>query len=356
MSTDRVPVRDNLVDVEPYGAPQLDVPVRLNTNETAEAPPAGYLEEVARRLQSLALHRYPDRDHVDLRAALARRHGVDPSQTWAANGSNEILLQLLQAYAGPRRRVAMFRPSYSMYPELCRTAMSEVVAIDLDDAFQIEPEATIAALVDSGPHVVMIASPNNPVGATVAPEIIVDIHDQTSALIVVDEAYIEFAGPGASVVDRVADLQRLVVVRTFSKAFRLAGLRLGYLVAPDWVVNDVQKVRLPYHLDALKQVAGMVALEQESHFLEHRQRIVAERQRMAAALRGMAGVEVFDSSANFLLIRTSHPDLFGALLKQGVLVRDFSSAPRLAGCTRITVGTREDNDALLAAMKSVIEA
>jgi histidinol-phosphate aminotransferase len=353
-SPGRVPVRDDLVDVEPYGAPQLEVPVRLNTNETAEPPPAGYLEEVGRRIGSLELNRYPDRPHRRLRAALASRAGLDADRVWAANGSNEILLQLLQAYGGPDRLVLSVRPGYSMYPELARTALTPAVAVDLDDRFRLTAEVVAAAVTDHDPDLVLLPSPNNPVGTPVDREVIRSLHDASRALVVVDEAYVEFAPAGTSVVDLLDELPRLVVVRTFSKAFRLAGLRLGYLLAAPWVVEDVQKVRLPYHLDAVKQVAGLVALEQEAAFLDHRQRVAAERERVAATLRGVAGVEVFESAANFLLLRTGVDDLFQRLLDRGVLVRDFSTRPRLEGCLRVTIGTGPENDAFLAALRDAL--
>jgi histidinol-phosphate aminotransferase len=346
-------VRADLADVVPYGAPQLDVPVRLNTNETADPPPAGFLPAVTDRLHALELNRYPDRPARALRAALAQRLGLDVGQVWAANGSNEILLQLLQVYGGPDRRAAFVRPGYSMYPELCRTALTPSVEVDLDDDFRLS--ASVAdAIAAHDPDLVLVPSPNNPVGTPVEHAPLRHLHDATRALLVVDEAYVEFGGPDASVLGLLDELPRLVVVRTFSKAFRLAGLRLGYLAARPWVVDDVQKVRLPYHLDAVKQVAGVVALEHEADFLDHRQRLADERDRVAEALAALDGVETWPSAANFLLFRTGVADLFDRLLAQGVLVRDFSSKPRLRGCLRVTIGTPAENDAFLTALRTAL--
>ena len=354
MSLDRVPVRDDLAEVEAYGAPQLDVPVRLNTNETATPPPPGYLDEVARRILDLELHRYPDRPHTALREAIGERHDLPVERAWAANGSNEVLLQLLQAYGGPDRCALGVRPGYSMYPELCRTTLTPMATVDLDDAFRLAPEAAGRAVAEHDPDVVLVPSPNNPVGTPVDHDAVRALHHAGHALVVVDEAYVEFAPDGTSVTALLDELPRLVVVRTFSKAFRLAGLRLGYLLGPAWVVDDVQKVRLPYHLDALTQVAGVVALEQEAAFLDHRGEVADERDRVAAALGAMDGVEVFDSAANFLLLRTGRDDLFDRLLEHGVLVRDFSDKPRLAGCVRVTIGTPPENDDFLAAMTAAL--
>jgi histidinol-phosphate aminotransferase len=350
----RVPVRDELLHVSPYGAPQLDVPVRLNTNETAEPPPPGFLEVVADRIQSLQLNRYPDRPHRALREALAARVGLTPDRVWAANGSNEVLAQLLQAYGGPGRLALHVRPGYSMYPELCRTTSTRSAQFDLDEDFRLDAATAAAAVTAHDPDLVLVPSPNNPVGTPVGHDAIRALHDGSRALVVVDEAYVEFGPDDASVLGLLDELPRLVIVRTFSKAFRLAGLRLGYLLAAPWVVDDVQKVRLPYHLDAIKQVAGLVALEQEKAFLEHRARTAVERERLAEALHATPGIEVFDSAANFLLIRSAEVPLFDALLERGVLVRDFSSQPRLAGCVRVTIGTAAENDAFLAALHDVL--
>lgn len=354
--SDRVPLRADLAGVAPYGAPQLDVPVRLNTNETAEPPPPGYLAEVGRRIQQLELNRYPDRPHRALRTALGAPYGLGPDRVWAANGSNEILIQLLQAYGGPDRRLLTFRPPYSMYPELARTTLTPCTEVDLDERFALSETVARDAVTTHEPDVVFVASPNNPVGTLVPHEAIRALHDASRALVVVDEAYVEFAPDEASAVHLLDELPRLVVSRTFSKAFRLAGLRLGYLFAAPWVVEDVQTVRLPYHLDALKQVAGLVALEQADAFLEHRERTAAERDRLHAALTVRDDVEVWPSAANFLLLRTSVPDLFDRLLARGVLVRDFSRQPRLSGCVRVTVGTEAENSAFLAALTATLDA
>lgn len=352
-------VRTDLRDVVPYGAPQLDVPVRLNTNETAAPPPEGFLAEVARRLPSLSLNRYPDRDAVGLRRALAEREGLDVAQVWAANGSNEVLLQLLQAYGGPGRAALSFRPGYSMYPELCRTTGTTMHTVDLarDGMLALTTIAGDVARVvaQHDPVVTLLANPNNPTGALVDLDTVRALHDTVHGLLVVDEAYIEFAPGGSSARTLLVDLPRLVVSRTFSKAFRLAGLRLGYLLAPARVVEDLQRVRLPYHLDAITQLAGLVAIEQEQDFLGHRQETAEERERVRSAIAGMPGIEVLPSAANFLLTHTERTDVFDRLLEHGVLVRDLSSSVGRPGTWRITVGTPEENDRLLVALAAVLD-
>ena len=334
-------LRPELLDVVPYGAPQLDVPVRLNTNETPEAPPTAFLADLAAAIADLDLHRYPDREAVALRTALAAREDLDVDRVWVANGSNEILLQLLQAYAGPGRRAAGPAIGYSMYPELCRTTGT---AFDVVDALEDAGDA----------DVLLLANPNNPTGALLGLDDLRRLHAVTRGLLVVDEAYVEFAPEGSSARALLDELPRLVVVRTFSKAFRLAGLRVGYLLGPAAVVDGLRRVRLPYHLDAVAQRAAVLALRHEPAFLAHRTRTIAERDRVAAALAALPGVVVHPSSANFLLFETPVPDLFDRLLARGVLVRDVAATVGRPGALRVTIGTPSEDDAFLAAVTAAL--
>ncbi|MBW3659369.1 MAG: histidinol-phosphate transaminase [Actinobacteria bacterium] len=350
--SDRVPVRDDLRDVTPYGAPQLDVHVRLNTNETAEPPPPAYLSAVAEGIQQLQLHRYPDRPATALRTAIAGIEGLTTDRVWTANGSNEILLQLFQAYGGPGRRLLLFRPGYSAHPLIARVANTDAVEHDLPDDFRLTEAVATEAVARHRPALVCIANPNNPSGVPTSLAAVRALHDAGDALVVIDEAYVEFGGVSAR--ELLDELPRLVVSRTFSKAYRLAGLRLGYLLAHDWVIDDLRKVRLPYHLDAVKQVAGLAALDMREQLLDHVPRVSAERDRVAAALGQLPGVEVWPSTGNFLLFRTPVDGLFDRLLERGVLVRDFSTRPRLEGCLRVTIGTPYENDVFLEAVRALV--
>ena len=349
----RVEVRADLRDVIPYGAPQLDVPVRLNTNETPTAPPPAFFEHLAQRVAGLDLHRYPDRRAWALRTALGARFGLPPERVWAANGSNEVLLQLFQAYGGPGRRLLLGRPGYSAHPLIARVAATDTVFFDLDEDFRLPAPLARRAAEEHDPDIVCVASPNNPTGVVVDLDAVRALHDAGRALVIVDEAYVEFGG--ASAVDLLDELPRLVVCRTFSKAWRLAGLRLGYLLAHDWVIDDLRKVRLPYHLDALTQEAGLVALELADEVTDHIAELSAERDRLHDALAAVDGVHVWPSAANFLLFRTAVPDLFDRLLGRGVLVRDFSDAPRCTGCLRVSVGTPAENDTFLDALTESLQ-
>lgn len=348
----RVPVRDDLVDVVPYGAPQLDVPVRLNVNETPYPPPPAFSEQLGKRVAALELHRYPDRRATALRTALGDRVGLPPERVWAANGSNEVLLQLFSAYGGPGRRLLLFAPGYSAHPLIARVAATDSLAVDLDEDFRLTPEIARRAVAAREPALTVVASPNNPTGLPVDAEAVRALHDAGPGLVVLDEAYVEFGA--LSAVALLDELPRLVVTRTFSKAWRMAGVRLGYLYGHEWVVDDLRKVRLPYHLDAMTLEAGALACEMAGEVTAHVATIVEERERLAAAMRALDGVEVFPSAANFLLFRTAVPDLFGRLLAQGVLVRDFSTVRRLEGCLRVSVGTPAEDDAFLAALAAAV--
>jgi histidinol-phosphate aminotransferase len=349
--TARVPVRSDLADVEPYGAPQLDVPVRLNTNETPYPPPPVFTRQLGERIAALELNRYPDRRVWQLRTALGQRAGLPPEQVWAANGSNEVLLQLFQAYGGPGRRIMLARPGYSAHPLIARVSGTETVEFDLDGDLCLTADVACAAVEALDPDIVCVANPNNPTGLAVDLGVIRAIHDASRALVVVDEAYVEFGG--ASAVVLLEDLPRLAVCRTFSKAFRLAGIRLGYLYAHGWVIDDLRKVRLPYHLDSLTQQAGLVACELAEDVTAHIDGIALERERVHEALEAQ-GLQVYPSAANFLLFRSPVPDLFDRLLDHGVLVRDFSTRPRLEGCLRVSIGTPEENDRFIDALKECL--
>lgn len=352
---DRVPVRDDLVGLVPYGAPQLDVPVQLNTNETPFPPSSDFVDEVAARLTTLQLHRYPERRAIALRSAIARALQLTPDRVWVANGSNEVQLQLLQAYGGPGRTVLLARPGYSFHPTLARVTGTQVVEVPLPEDLVLDPDEAAAAVEEHDPDIVLLASPHNPSGVRMGADAVRALHDAGRALVVLDEAYVEFAGDGRQSVELLAELPRLVLSRTFSKAFRLAGLRLGYLLGPTWVVEDLRRVRLPYHLDAVTQVAGQVAIEQRATLTDHVATIVAERDRVIDELLQMEGIgRVWPSAANFVLLRTEVPELFDELLDLGVLVRDFSSRPGLEGCVRVTIGTAEENDWFLGALRKVV--
>ena len=346
---DELPLRDDLRGLSPYGAPQLDVPVRLNTNENPFPPPRELVADLASSVTDAAttLNRYPDREVVELRAALARYlgHGLSVDHLWAANGSNEILQQVLQAFGGPGRTALGFEPSYSMHPILSRGCGTRWVSAHRAAGFTLDAPTVVAAVQREEPDVVFVTRPNNPTGGTVALDVIEDLYAATRGIVIVDEAYQEFSA-APSALTLLAGRPRLVVTRTMSKAFALAGGRLGYLAADPAVIDALRLVRLPYHLSALTQAAALAALRHADATLADVQTLISERERVAAALRA-TGLTVAASDANFLLFgEFDQAIVWQRLLDQGVLVRDVH-VPRWL---RVTIGLPAENDAFLAAV------
>ncbi|WP_369203164.1 histidinol-phosphate transaminase [Streptomyces sp. PU-14G] len=366
-SLDALPLRDELRGKSPYGAPQLDVPVRLNTNENPYPLPEELVARIAERVTEAAreLNRYPDRDAVELRTRLAdylsrtAGHPVTREQVWAANGSNEVLQQLLQAFGGPDRVALGFEPSYSMHALISRGTGTGWISGPRNDDFTIDTEAAVAAIAEHRPDVVFICSPNNPTGTAVGEETVLALYEaaqaarpERGALVVVDEAYGEFSHR-PSLLPLIEGRPTLVLSRTMSKAFGAAGLRLGYLAADPAVVDAVQLVRLPYHLSAVTQATALAALEYTDTLLGYVEQLKTERDRLVRELRAM-GLEVTESDANFVQFGRfdgaagSHA-VWEALLGHGVLVRDNG----VPGWLRVSAGTPQENDAFLDAVRAV---
>ena len=349
-----IPVRDDLRLLEGYHSAQLDVDVRLNTNESPIPPPAAFRDAFAAEVSRVEWHRYPDRAALALREAIAESHGVSADQVFVANGSNEVLQTILLAYAGPGRTVATFEPTYQMHAQIARVTGATVVEGERAPDFTLDPAEVERVLRDARPHVVFLTSPNNPTGLVEPPERVAQLLDLAPGLVVVDEAYAQFADWTA--LDLVDDARPLVVTRTFSKTWSMAGARLGYLVGPTWLVAELEKVVLPYHLDAVKQIAGRLALRFTGDMNERVEQLVSERERISTSMRAMP-VEVFDSGANFVLFRPhagGGRNVWQGLVDRSVLVRDCSSWPRLADCLRVTVGTPAENTRFLTALNEVL--
>ncbi|HZG02998.1 MAG TPA: histidinol-phosphate transaminase [Streptomyces sp.] len=363
---DDLPIRDELRGKSPYGAPQLDVPVRLNTNENPYPLPEPLVARIAERVTEAAreLNRYPDRDAVELRTELARYltrstgYEVGPANVWAANGSNEVIQQLLQAFGGPGRTAIGFEPSYSMHALIARGTGTGWISGPRHEDFRLDVAAARAAIAEHRPHVVFVCSPNNPTGTAVDADTVLALYEAAQAarpsLVIVDEAYGEFSHR-PSLLPLIDGRPNLVVSRTMSKAFGAAGLRLGYLAAHPAVVDAVQLVRLPYHLSAVTQATALAALEHTDTLLGYVEQLKAERDRLVTELRAM-GCEVTESDANFVQFgRFDGPGgahaVWQALLERGVLVRDNGVPGRL----RVTAGTPAENDAFLDAMRAVLK-
>jgi histidinol-phosphate aminotransferase len=346
--------RDDLALVVGYHSPQVDVAVRLNTNEAPEAPPAAFTRRLGEALATIQWHRYPDRSYRTLREAIAKHHGVAPEQVFAANGSNEVLQTLLLTYGGPGRRAAVFEPTYALHSHIARITGTGVCVGERSHDFTLDLDEVHRVLAEHQPEITFLCSPNNPTG-TAAPEAaVVTVADMAPGLVVVDEAYGQFAPWSA--LGMVDDRWGVVVTRTFSKTWSMAGARLGYLVGPAWLVAELDKVVLPYHLDVVKQLAGTLALSFGDEMRARVAALVEERGRLTAALAELP-VEVWPSAANFVLFRPRERDgaaVWRALLDRSVLIRNCADWPRLDGCLRATIGTPAEDDAFLAALAEVL--
>jgi histidinol-phosphate aminotransferase len=345
--------RPGLRDVPPYVSPQLTVTARLNTNECPLPLPEGFAEELADEVASLPLNRYPDGQMTRLREELATSVGHPYEGTWAANGSNEILTQLLQAYGGTGRRAAVFEPTYLLHSRIAWLTQTVVVSLTLDAGFSLSEE-TVSAALGAGTDVVFVCSPNNPTGNAQPVEAVASLAGRTGALVIVDEAYVEFGG--STCLPLVADHPNVVVTRTMSKAFALAGARIGYALASPEVVEDLQRVRLPYHLSAITQAAGVAALRHAKEAVEILDAVRDQRDRILAALRALPDVTVFPSDANFVLFVPPIPaaQVWRGLVDRGVLIRDLSSV--VTNALRVTAGTTQEVDLFLSALEEVLNA
>jgi len=358
ISVDALPIRENLRGKSAYGAPQLTVPVQLNTNENPHPPTQALIDDVAESVREAAkeLHRYPDRDAValrtDLAAYLSKQTGVPVTvdNLWAANGSNEILQQLLQAFAGPGRSAMGFVPSYSMHPIIADGTDTEWVEVFRRDDFALDVDAAVTVIEERRPDVVFVTSPNNPTGHSVGTAELRRILDVAPGIVIVDEAYAEFsAAPSAmTLIDEFP--AKLVVTRTMSKAFAFAGGRLGYLAAAPAFIDALLLVRLPYHLSVVTQAAARAALRHADETLGSVHALSAERDRVSKALAD-TGFRVIPSDANFILFGqfADSAQAWKEYLDRGVLIRDIG----IPGYLRATVGLEAENDAFIKASDEI---
>ena len=348
------PPRADLGLREGYHSAQVPVEVRLNTNESPYPPPPEWLEALLAEARDIAFNRYPDRSATDLREALGRLHGVPAQQVFVANGSNEVLQCLCLAYGGPGRKAAMFEPTYALHAHIAHLTGTEIAAGRRSPDFSLDAAAAVGLVEEQRPSIVFLCSPNNPTGLAEDAATVSSVVAATDGLVVVDEAYGQFASWSALAL--VAEDVPLVVVRTYSKTWSMAGLRLGYLIGPSEVVTALERVALPYHLDSLKQAAGRLALQFSDQMERRVTAVVGERERLVAALSAMP-VKVWPSQANFVLWRPLErvgQEVWQGLVARSVLVRDTSSWPGLEGCLRTTVGTPDENDRFLSALAEVL--
>ncbi len=359
---DRLPLREDLRGLQPYGAPQLDVAVRLNTNENSYPVPDEVVHAITAAVaaDTAALNRYPDRDFTALRTDLASYlttatgHQVLPAEVWAGNGSNEVLQHLALAFGGPGRKALGFTPTYSMHSIISAGVGMRWVEGPREDDFSLDGEQVLRSVREHAPDIVFLCSPNNPTGTALDLELVETVYQACAGMVVVDEAYAEFARPGTrSAVNLLSGRERLVVTRTMSKAFALAGARLGYLAADQDVCAALRLVRLPYHLSTLTQAVARVALAHVDALLASVESIKNQRDRIVTELAGL-GLAPVPSDANFVLFGGLQDEraTWQGLLERGVLVRDVG----LRGHLRVTAGTAKETTSFLAALAATLAA
>lgn len=350
--------RDDIALMSGYHSPQLNVRVRLNTNEAPDAPPAEWSSALVDALGDIQWNRYPDRAALSLRTAIGKLHGVGPEQIFVANGSNEVLQTLLLTYGGPGRTAAVWEPTYALHSHIARVVGTNVAEGERAADFSSDQGEIQRVIAAAKPSVSFLCSPNNPTGVVDSMETIEEtlrLVENINGLLVVDEAYGQFAPRSAlSLLD---ENRPLAVSRTFSKTWSMAAARLGYLVGPVQIVSELEKVVLPYHLDAFKLRAGELALGYLDEMNARVERLVSERERVAKVMEALS-VEQWPSGANFILFRPlklSGDAVWQGLVDRSILVRNCSSWPRLNGCLRVTIGSPDENDAFLAALEEITQ-
>lgn len=349
-----LPIRADLRGLKPYGAPQLAVPVQLNVNENTHGIPESVALDIVSRTASavLSLNRYPDREFLELRSSFAKYlgHGLTAEQVWAANGSNEVLLHIFQAFGGPRRKALSFGPTYSMYPNIARTSITDYEELPRESGFNLSAEYVASAIAQHSPDIVILCTPNNPTGTGLSLEVIEAAYAAFDGILVIDEAYAEFSDQ-PSALGLLEGRERLLISRTMSKAFAFAGARVGYLAADSSVIDALRLVRMPYHLSALTQAAALAALDHAPTMLATVSQIVAQRRRIEAAAKSL-GLFAHPSEANFVLLEgVADPNrVFEAMLDRGVLIRNVGLPQTL----RVTAGTEAETTKLLASLALVL--
>lgn len=353
MSPEEFGIRPDLEAVDPYVSPQMSARYRMNTNETPYPPPDALVEEVSEGIKKIALNRYPDRDAIDLYEAISDHVAWPREGLWVANGSNEVFMHLFLGFGGPERSTLIFEPTYTVHSLIPKIASTRVLQVDRADDFTIDVDAARAAIERESPGIVIVCSPNNPTGMCEPIDNVVALLEVAPGLVVVDEAYIEFTDPTKSVRPLLHSYENLILTKTFSKAWRLAGVRIGYMLAAPRLIEALARVRLPYHLSAITQLVGVTALRHADETLELVNAIATERDRIAAGLDA-AGITHYPSDANFILFEVGDPErVWKELLERGVLVRRYPGVTRLDNCLRVTAGLPDETDAFLSALKEV---
>lgn len=349
--------RPELENIAPYDAKDIRAEIRLSANENPHNLPGEILDKLADRVrQDMEFNRYPDPMSSYLRTLIAEANGLEPSNVLVGNGGDELILDVILAWGGPGRSLVDLPPTFSMYGIDARMTGTHVIEVPRRDDYSIDAEALLGTIEERSPDIIVVSNPNNPTG-TMAPEtLLIDLLNATDALVLVDEAYFEFSRQ--TLRPHMERHPNLVILRTFSKAFSLAGLRAGYLLAHEEVVTELTKVRQPYSVNKFTQVAAALTFRERMVFEANISETLRNRDRLVHGLSGMSDLEVFPSEANFVLFRLPHASAVwrDLLHDHSILVRDFSRTPGLENCLRVTVGSDDEVERFLQAMDEIATA
>jgi histidinol-phosphate aminotransferase len=348
--------RDDLVDLEGYHSVHVDVEVRLNTNESPFPPPPAFVAALQKALAEGALNRYPDRAALELRRAIARYESVSVDEIFCGSGSNEVLECLLLAFGGFKRTALVFEPTYALHGHISQITQTSLVSRQRGIDFVLNPTQVANDISEVQPSLTFLCSPNNPTGNAESNDVVRSALQAGDGLIVVDEAYGQFSSESAQELRAGENAERLVIVKTFSKTWALAGVRLGYAIGDPEVMAACEAVALPYHLSSLTQMAGILALSHVEEMDERVREITKERLRVSEAMSKLA-LRLWPSEANFILfkpLRRSGHDVWERLVQRSVLIRDCSSWSGLEDCLRVTIGTADENDRFLIALEEAL--
>jgi len=341
--------KPGLEKIKPYSVEEKDWDIKLDANESPNNLPPLVRERVMNSLEYLAFNRYPEMGMRDLRAQIAENFNMNIQNVQIGNGSSEIIMALCQIFGGPGRSIVFPVPSFSMYAVYAQVTDSQPVAVQLNADYSVPRDKVLQAAEQSDAKLIILCNPNNPTGTVMPYEDIEYIVCQAKCPVLVDEAYFEFYGQSA--VDLMAKYDNVIIARTFSKAYGLAAARVGYVLANPSIINMLERVLMPYHINSLSLVTAEILYQMRDEFMSGLEQIIAERKRLSGSLEGIPGIKVYPSETNFILIKTAKSKELGAYLSEkNIGIRDFSTATGLINCIRLTVGTPLENDDLLKAI------
>ena len=343
--------RKDLDKMPSYDGIERDYIIKVNANECNLNLPPIVEERVMSRLSRVAFYRYPNYEYDSLREQIARNFSVDVEQILIGSGSSEIIEKLFYAFGGSTSNKIVYpQPSFSMYKIYAKAAEAQSIPFDLDDDYNLDVDKYISIIKKEEPALAVVCNPNNPTGNILTLEQIEEIAKNVECAFLIDEAYVEFYGKSS--VNLIKKYPNLIVARTFSKAYGLAGARVGYMIANKEVTKMIEKTYMPYHMNSLSLATADIVYQMRDEFVPRIQMMISERKRMSDQLKSLKGVKVYPSNTNFILIHHDKAvELNEYLESLNIGVRSFGNAPRLENCLRISMGTREENDEWLTAIK-----